>query len=137
SFTVTGGSATVAYQLTASSFSGTLFGNATTATSLQLGAANQLPYQSGLGVTAYAAAPGANVVLWGNSGAPSWTNTPTFTATNVTGYLSSNLVGGIPVGLVNLSTAGETNTFTSSKTITANAFSVGGSSFTVSGGSAT
>ena len=40
------------------------------------GAANQIPYQTGAGATGFIAAPGANVVLWGNSGAPSWTNSP-------------------------------------------------------------
>lgn len=56
-----------------------------TATNIAAGAANQIPYQSGAAATTFVAAPGANVVLAGNSGAPAWTNTPTLTGTNFTG----------------------------------------------------
>ncbi|MCX5791564.1 MAG: hypothetical protein NTY45_04995, partial [Elusimicrobia bacterium] len=63
-------------------------GNAATATrasNLNGGAANQVVYQSAAGATAFVGAPGSNVVLYGNNGAPQWTNAPTLTATYVTG----------------------------------------------------
>lgn len=69
-------------------------GNAATATAVAGGAANQIPYQSGAGATTFVAAPGANMVLVGNGGAPSWTNTPTFTGTNISGTAASLSIGG-------------------------------------------
>ncbi len=72
--------------ITASSFSGALGGNAGTASSLAGGLANQMPYQTAPGVTAFVPASGVNMVLFSNGVlAPAWTNTPTFTGTNVTG----------------------------------------------------
>ena len=59
-------------------------GNAATATNLAGGAANSVPYQTGSNTTIFVAAPGANSVLFANSGAPIWTNTPTITGTNFT-----------------------------------------------------
>ncbi|HVC08980.1 MAG TPA: hypothetical protein VNH15_03470, partial [Elusimicrobiota bacterium] len=55
------------------------------ATNLAGGAANEVPYQTGAGATTFTAAPGADVVLFANSGAPAWTNTPTLTGTNFSG----------------------------------------------------
>lgn len=67
---------------------------ATTATNLANGLANQLHIQTSPGISTFVAAPGANTVLWGNSGAPSWTNTPTFLATNVTGLPATSVNAG-------------------------------------------
>ncbi|MGH7443030.1 MAG: beta strand repeat-containing protein, partial [bacterium] len=66
-------------------------GSAATATNLANGAADEVPYQSGPGATTFTAAPGANMVLFGNSGAPSWTNTPTLTGTNFTAIPESGV----------------------------------------------
>jgi len=88
-----GAALTVNGTITATSFSGGVSGNATSATNLANGAANQVPYQSGANATTFVAAPGANVVLSGNSGAPFWTNTPTFAATNLTGTFTGPVSG--------------------------------------------
>jgi len=82
---------------TAGTVTAALVGNATTATTatnLAVGAANEIPYQDGAGSTVFIAAPGANVVLIGNSGAPSWSNTPTLTATNITGLPAASVNAG-------------------------------------------
>ncbi|MCX5793551.1 MAG: hypothetical protein NTY45_15230 [Elusimicrobia bacterium] len=70
---------------TAGTITAALSGNAATATGLAGGVANQVPYQSAANTTAFLAAPGANVVLFGNNGVPVWTNTPMLTGTNITG----------------------------------------------------
>jgi len=57
------------------------------------GTANEIPYQTAANTTSFISAPGANVVLAGNSGAPSWTNTPTFAVTNLTGTGSFSITG--------------------------------------------
>jgi len=64
-----------------------------TATNLAGGAANEVPYQTGAGATTFTAAPGADMVLFANSGAPTWTNTPTFAGTNLTGTAASLTAG--------------------------------------------
>jgi len=51
-----------------------------TATNLAGGAANEVPYQTGAGATTFTAAPGADVVLFANSGAPTWSNSPTLSS---------------------------------------------------------
>lgn len=63
---------------------------ATTATNLTGPTANQIPYQTGPQNTGYVAAPGANVVLVGNSGAPSWSAAPVFSAANLTSFPTFN-----------------------------------------------
>ena len=98
-----GGTATILAGLTSvtsSSFIGPLTGNASTATSLAGGDANQIIYQSGAGVSAYISPAnygilttsgtgvpsilaGATGVLVGSASAvPSWSTTPTLTGTN-------------------------------------------------------
>lgn len=82
-----------------------LVGNASTATSLQLGAANEIPYQSGAGATAYMAAANDSLVLTGATGIPSLSQTlpsqivvggatandPTTSGTNVLNTVLTNL----------------------------------------------
>jgi hypothetical protein len=66
-------------------------GNAATATSLQLGAANQIPYQTGAGATSYVAAGTTGQLLVGvTSGAPAWLSPyiKTFNATTDWGSAS-------------------------------------------------
>ncbi|MCX5790628.1 MAG: hypothetical protein NTY45_00160, partial [Elusimicrobia bacterium] len=67
-------------------------GNANTASNMSGGSANQMLYQSSLNNTAFVAAPGINMVLFGNNGAPQWTNTPSFTGTNVTSIPWANVL---------------------------------------------
>ncbi|MCX5790732.1 MAG: hypothetical protein NTY45_00705, partial [Elusimicrobia bacterium] len=67
-------------------------GNANTASNLNGGSTYQMPYQSAANVTSFVAAPGSNMVLYGNSGAPQWTNTPAFTGTNVTSIPWANVL---------------------------------------------
>lgn len=74
-------------------FIGAVTGTATYATNLSEGAANKVPYQTAPGVTAFIDAPGANVVLYGNSGAPAWSNAPTVAGTNLTGTGASFTAG--------------------------------------------
>ena len=78
---------TASSTITALQFVGPMVGNATsatTATNLAVGAANQVPYQAGAGATTFITAPGANMVLAGNSGAPGWTTSPTVGSISVT-----------------------------------------------------
>jgi hypothetical protein len=65
-------------------------GNAALATAIAGGVANDIPYQTAAGVTSFVAAPGANVVLVGNSGAPVWASAPTFSAANLTSFPTLN-----------------------------------------------
>jgi len=69
--------------------------SATTATNLAGGTADEIPYQSAAGTTTFISAPGANVVLTGNSGAPAWSAAPVFSAANLTSFptLNQNTTG--------------------------------------------
>ncbi len=107
--------------------------NVGSATNLANGLANQIPYQTGAGATSFIAAPGANVVLFGNSGAPSWSNTPTLTGTNFTGVPDAALTSNVDLLNGNQLLSG-IKTFSSSMTITASGFSVGKSTLAVLNG---
>ena len=77
----------------ATTFTGALSGNATTATTatnLAVGASGALPYQSSAGATAMLTAGSTSQVLISGT-TPSWTNTPTLTGTNFTGIPNSGL----------------------------------------------
>ena len=115
------GNANVTGTLTAGTFSGTVSGNATTASNLANGAANQIPVQSGANATTFIGAPGANAVLWGNGGAPSWTNTPTFNGSNLTSLTAAN----ISAGTAGISISGNAATVTTNANLTGNVTSVG------------
>jgi hypothetical protein len=85
-----GGSISIITGLTsisATTFTGTLSGNATsatTATNIAGGTTGQVPYQSGAGATTYVV-NGAGVLQATSSGAtPAWTTAPTLTGTNFT-----------------------------------------------------
>ena len=89
--------------VTSTGFTGALTGNASTATSIAAGTANQVPYQTGAGATSFysaanygvhtygatgtpASVAGAAGVLQGSASAiPAFTTTPTLTGTNFTG----------------------------------------------------
>ncbi|MBU2574619.1 MAG: hypothetical protein KKH28_11140, partial [Elusimicrobia bacterium] len=112
--------------ITALAFSGKAT-SAGAATNIAGGLANEIPYQTGAGATTFTGQPGANAVLFANSGAPVWMNAPTLTGTNFSGIpdtaLSSN------VDLLNTAkTLSAVKTFTAAPvitTITANgAFSI-------------
>lgn len=82
--------------ISGSTITGTLSGNASTATSLSAGSAMAIPYQSSSGVTAYLAATTAGAVLTTqNTGsAPTWTAQSSLsvgTATNATNATNINL----------------------------------------------
>ena len=68
----------------ATTFTGALTGNASTATSLASGSTGALPYQSGSGVTAFLSAGTASQVLVGGASSPAWSNTPAISGANIT-----------------------------------------------------
>ena len=88
--------------MSATGFYGSLYGTASTATVLSGGAAGSLPWQTGVGNTAFLAAGTAGYLLQGNAtAAPTWTNTPTLTGTNIAGLNATNLIAGVvPVARV-------------------------------------
>ncbi|MEI7529792.1 MAG: hypothetical protein WCK76_12715, partial [Elusimicrobiota bacterium] len=76
-------------------------GTAVSANNLTGGAANRVPYQTGVGSTTFVAAPGANSVLFANSGAPAWTNAPTLSGANISGVPAANIAAGsLPSGVI-------------------------------------
>ncbi|MFI5346638.1 MAG: beta strand repeat-containing protein [Elusimicrobiota bacterium] len=125
--TVVGG-ASVSGTLTAGTFSGPISGNATSATNVAGGAANQIPYQSGASATTFVTAPGANVVLAGNSGAPGWSNTPTFNGANLTALTAAN----ISAGTAGINISGTAANVTTNANLTGPVTSVGNATTIVS-----
>ncbi|MHB2027053.1 MAG: hypothetical protein ACYCPQ_10560 [Elusimicrobiota bacterium] len=81
------------------------------ATNLAGGLANEVPYQTGASATTFTGQPGANVVLFANSGAPAWTNTPTLTGTNFTGIPESGVTS-LSTDLSNRPTGSGTGSYT-------------------------
>ena len=98
-------------------------GSAGTATNLAGGAANEVPYQTGSGATSFTAAPGANMVLFGNNGAPAWTNSPTISGANITSLNAANLTGTVASGHLpaNVAYTDAANAFTAGQQVSAGA----------------
>ena len=108
--------------VTSTTFVGALTGNASTATSINAGATNQVPYQTsanntsfitlqnyGVFVTGAAGAPSivagaAGVLVGSTSVAPAWSTTPTLTGTNFSGTAAS-----LTAGLATAVAGGSTN----------------------------
>ena len=85
--------------VTATTFTGALSGNASTATSLAGGAASQIPYQSGLGTTAFLANGSSGQFLKSNgASAPSWADVSSAAVTTIdfgtTGLTPATATGG-------------------------------------------
>jgi hypothetical protein len=110
------GSITNATAMTATTFNGTLNGNATTATNISLGTAGDLLYQSASNVTAKLAIGANTYVLTSNGSAPVWTapgaaSTPS---------LSAVLLAGNSAGATNIDM--NTQSITNATAMTATTF---------------
>ena len=125
-----GGTGGVTAPFFSGAFVGTMNGNATSATNLAGGLANEIPYQTGAGATTFTGQPGANSVLFANSGAPAWSNAPTLNSLTLTsplvtasGGTGANLGAGASGGIPYFSAAGVMG---SSLLLTAHGVVVGG-----------
>lgn len=90
--------------VTATSFVGPVFGNATTATmaaNISGGSLGTIPYQTASGATAMLPVGPFNYVLQGKGAAtPTWTSSPTITGANITAIpLSALSAGTLPVSI--------------------------------------
>lgn len=97
--------------------------NSALADSLGAGAAGQVHYQSGVGVTAFLAAGTTSQVLVGGASAPSWSNTPTLTGTNFTGIPNGALTNSsVTIGSTSIALGASSTTLAGLTSVTSTTF---------------
>jgi hypothetical protein len=132
---------TAMVSISSTTFVGALTGNASSATAVASGAANQLVYQTGVGATGFVTTQNYGVVTTGSTGTPAvtagaagvlqgsasaipaWTTTPTLTGTNFTGIPNGGLTNSsVTIGSTAVSLGATVTTFAGLTSVTSTAF---------------
>ena len=120
--------------VTSTTFTGTLNGNASSATNIGGGLQGNIPYQTGPGATSFLTTGSSNQVLISGL-TPGWTNTPTLTGTNFTGIPNAGLTNSsLTIGSTNIALGATSATLAGLTSVASDKYIVSGSTCSIAAG---